>query len=268
MSSRKEYTMFQKHRICHREGKTRLHNMWTKMIDRTDRPKERNYSRYGGKGITTCAEWKLKGGLGFLNFKTYLLILHPNLYELLDSGWEVDRVDYTGNYSPGNVRMVPPHINDRNKSNNLIVCWENKEITFVEFWERFHLEGISYDLAYGRYGAPGRSTFKTPIKAVRAQKSQCPEDLLIPWEDYFIGPKEFCRRMGYKLGHFNRQRHINNVSTEQYMDRFPPKGVYPGYWDAVSRDIFQPISLEEIKRALDASGYTWTPELREEVITV
>ena len=107
------------------------------MIDRTDRPKELNYPRYGGKGIKTWDGWKLKGGVGFLAFKEHLLSLHPDLYDLLDKGYEIDRIDFTGNYEPGNVRIVDPKINDRNKSNNVWVQdLDGTKIAFCDFWEK------------------------------------------------------------------------------------------------------------------------------------
>ena len=214
MSPRKKYKPVHKNRICHGEGKTRLHNMWTKMIDRTDRPKELNYPRYGGKGIKTWDGWKLKGGVGFLAFKEHLLSLHPDLYDLLDKGYEIDRIDFTGNYEPGNVRIVDPKINDRNKSNNVWVQdLDGTKIAFCDFWEKYHLPEVSYKQAYDRFCSS--KCFSDPMQAVRTEnKAGCGESLVIPWEDYWVGPKKYCELMGLNLGIFNIDRR-KGMSTEE-----------------------------------------------------
>lgn len=72
--------------------------------------KNNRFHRYGGRGITICAEWKDN----FENFYNWSL---SNGYK---EGLQIDRVDNDGNYCPENCRFVTLQENCRQRSNNKI----------------------------------------------------------------------------------------------------------------------------------------------------
>lgn len=84
----------------------KVYSVWWMMKDRCSNPKNRSYSRYGGRGIEVCKQWV--GPDGFRQF-------------LLDMGarptptHSLDRVDVNGNYEPKNCRWITSTEQARNK---------------------------------------------------------------------------------------------------------------------------------------------------------
>jgi len=89
----------------HGLSKNPVYNTWHSMLNRCNNPNRREFSRYGGRGITVCQEWK-----------------DPEVFIkwALDAGWkqglQIDRIDNDGNYCPENCRFVTNLQNSLNKS--------------------------------------------------------------------------------------------------------------------------------------------------------
>lgn len=94
---------------------------WSNIKQRCFNKNNKNYNRYGGRGITICDEWKN-------NFKKF--------YDwAIDNGWkkglEIDRIDNDGNYEPNNCKFSTRLEQNNNKNNNiqLKIFNESKNIT-------------------------------------------------------------------------------------------------------------------------------------------
>jgi hypothetical protein len=89
-----------------RNGETvkhsRIYHAWYQMIKRCYNPKNDNYNRYGGKGITVCKEW-IDSFQSFLNWA-------------LSNGYSdkltIDRVESDKPYEPSNCRWSFPTLDE------------------------------------------------------------------------------------------------------------------------------------------------------------
>jgi hypothetical protein len=75
------------------------------MIDRCENPRNSAWHRYGGRGISVCADWH-----SIQIFTDWAL---ANGYR---RDLEIDRIDNDGTYEPNNCRFVTHAENMRNRS--------------------------------------------------------------------------------------------------------------------------------------------------------
>ena len=98
-------------RTTHGKSGTRIYAIWKTMIQRCSNPCNKNYDRYGGRGITVCTEWRN-------DFQKF--------YEWSkESGYDenapvgrctIDRIDNDKGYSPDNCRWVDIKTQRHNRS--------------------------------------------------------------------------------------------------------------------------------------------------------
>lgn len=81
---------------------TRLYRTWRNMLDRCTNPKNKEFSRYGGRGIQVCAEWK-----EFSKFKEWAE--NSGYNDILT----IDRIDNDKGYSPDNCQFLTREDNSR-----------------------------------------------------------------------------------------------------------------------------------------------------------
>lgn len=96
-----------KRRTAEQHGMSRdpTYQAWAQMIQRCLNPKNRAYSRYGGRGIKVCARWR-KSFTAFLKHAGR----RPSSDHSLDRFPDPD-----GDYKPGNIRWAIPVQQGRNK---------------------------------------------------------------------------------------------------------------------------------------------------------
>lgn len=80
------------------------YNVWRNMRKRCGSPRNDNYPRYGGRGITVCARWLHS----FSNF-------YKDMGPRPSNKHQIDRIDSSGNYEPANCRWVTIDIQSRNR---------------------------------------------------------------------------------------------------------------------------------------------------------
>jgi len=81
------------------------YNTWRAMIRRCTISTDKDYPRYGGKGVSVCPAW--------MEYKNFVADMgEPEGDETLD------RIDTYGSYSPENCRWVLPTVQARNKRVN------------------------------------------------------------------------------------------------------------------------------------------------------
>ena len=117
--------------LKHGMAKSRLWNIWTGMRDRCSRSNNKDYQRYGGRGIRVCPEWDSD----FRNFYDWSM---GNGYS---DELTIDRIDNDGNYEPSNCRWVTRKEQTRIRS-------ITKTIPLARIAE---IDGITYQAAYDKY---------------------------------------------------------------------------------------------------------------------
>lgn len=93
------------HGMAGRKSKTKIYTLWKHINSRCFNVKNGSYQNYGGRGIYVCDEWRYD----FAVFNDWCL----------NSGWksgfQLDRIDNDGPYSPSNCRFVTLRENGFNK---------------------------------------------------------------------------------------------------------------------------------------------------------
>lgn len=87
------------------ENGERIHSIYNGMKQRCYNPHNKNYHRYGGRGITICKEWVDD----FMNFYSWS-VLHGYADDLT-----IDRINNDGNYEPSNCRWATWEEQAKNK---------------------------------------------------------------------------------------------------------------------------------------------------------
>ena len=136
----------------HKQSGSRLYGIWRKMKDRCLNENVPCYSRYGGRGIDICDEWKN-------DFEAFLKWALENGY---NEHLTIDRKDNSKGYSPDNCRWATNKEQSRNRRSNIVVSYKGKEMTLIEAAEK---SALSYSALSARWhrGIRGEELFAEVI---------------------------------------------------------------------------------------------------------
>lgn len=128
-------------RIGHR---SKEYSAWNKMKDRCHRVTDKNYSRYGAKGIRVCDEW-------LHDFPKFLAHIGP----CPDTKMSIDRIENSKGYEPGNVRWATRKVQSANRTNCRYLEHDGKKMTIAEWADSIGMkreklyQRINYGLSVG-----------------------------------------------------------------------------------------------------------------------
>jgi len=136
-------------KLNYRHGKTgsRVHAIWSSMLQRCHDPLHKSYSHYGGRGISVCDQWML-----FENF--YADMGDP------PDGHSLDRRDNDFGYSKENCRWASPTEQANNRRDNFKISAFGQSLT-LRGWSKATGLGkatIMYRLATGMSAEDALST--------------------------------------------------------------------------------------------------------------
>lgn len=123
------------HATTHGMKGTATYDSWCGAKGRCTNPDDKNYPRYGGRGIKVCQEWQE-------SFENFL----SDMGERPD-GTTLDRIDVNGDYEPGNCRWATATQQARNRRRSVYVERNGKKAHLSEVAEEM---GITYGAAFMR----------------------------------------------------------------------------------------------------------------------
>jgi hypothetical protein len=103
------------------KSKHPLFDTYHAMLARCHKKAHRHYAYYGGRGLTVCQRWR------------------DSFWDFVDDvgerppGTELDRIDNSKGYEPGNVRFVPHHENLRNRRNTVWYELDGTRVCMADF---------------------------------------------------------------------------------------------------------------------------------------
>lgn len=118
--------------VIHNMSGTKIYATWTHLIQRCINPSDAAYDRYGGRGISVCAEWRF-------SFEDFYACV-SGLSHFNERGYTLDRINNDGDYEPSNIRWSTQTEQARNKRNSRYFTYGGKTQTATEWGEQFGLE--------------------------------------------------------------------------------------------------------------------------------
>lgn len=101
----------------------RLYWIWADMRSRCKNPNHKQFSDYGGRGISVCPEWA--------DFSQFMRDMGPR-----PAGLTLDRIDNDEGYSPNNCRWADRKTQNSNRRNCIIVNDDGEPVTLKEYCRR------------------------------------------------------------------------------------------------------------------------------------
>lgn len=129
--------------------------IWKGLKDRCCNPSHSSYPDYGGRGVRLCERWQ-RGFIYFLQ----------DMGDCPAEDRQIDRINSSGNYEPGNCRWVSPSENCNNRRNNRLLTYQGETLTATQWARR---NGVNTKLIYDRLdrGWSTERILSEPARALR-----------------------------------------------------------------------------------------------------
>lgn len=107
----------------------RLYGVWAEMKNRCEKPQNKEYHRYGGRGIKVCTEWH--------DYAVFRKWAYDNGYDdnAARGSFTLDRIDNDGNYCPDNCKFSDMKEQANNTSTVRFYKWNGSMYTISQIME-------------------------------------------------------------------------------------------------------------------------------------
>lgn len=123
--------------ITHGKSYTRLYKIWSNMKTRCCNPQNKDYAKYGGRGIAICEEWLCK-------FQAFYDWAMSNGYQ---DDLSIDRIDNEKGYSPENCRWASRLAQVENRRNTRKVTINGVQKPISEWCRQY---SVNYETVISR----------------------------------------------------------------------------------------------------------------------
>jgi hypothetical protein len=103
-----------------------IYNVWSKILSRCHRPRDKCYKDYGGRGIRVCDRW----------MDVHLFLQDMGMPA---PGMTIDRIDNDGDYEPGNCRWATQAEQNDNKRTTRMLEYQGRVQTLRAWAEEFDI---------------------------------------------------------------------------------------------------------------------------------
>lgn len=146
--------------VTHGKRESRLYAVWNNMKARCRNPKDREYHRYGGRGIKICDEW-------LYDFQAFYDWAMKNGYDATAPRGQctIDRIDNDGDYCPDNCRWTTAREQANNTRRTRFIDF-NGEIHSVSEWSRIlGIKQSTLNMRINKYGWSEEKALRTEVKS-------------------------------------------------------------------------------------------------------
>lgn len=118
------------------------YRVWLAMKARCTNPKDKNFARYGGRGIAICDRW-LDGEDGKGGYECFL----ADMGRRQSLEYQIDRIDNEQGYSPENCRWATPTQQQRNRRDTIRVVLAGETLALADACDKV---GVRYMMVRDR----------------------------------------------------------------------------------------------------------------------
>lgn len=141
-------------RVTHGDNRcgqrTPLYKVWAGILRRCNNPNDKNFPRYGGRGIKICDGWR-----DYAIFKKDMGLS----YRL---GLSIERIDNDGDYEPGNCRWATSKEQARNRRSSRMITFQGETLSLAEWSEKLQMPYSMLQQRFYVLNWPADKAFTTP----------------------------------------------------------------------------------------------------------
>lgn len=145
-------------KTTHGMSRSWIYRLWSNEKKRCTCPTDKDWPRYGGRGIIMCPEW-------VMSFKAYYAHV-STLPHFGEKGYTLNRIDNDGPYAPGNVEWATHKTQANNRTNNRFITWQEETHTLAEWEEITGINQMTISTRIKR-GMSINESLSRPVRAWR-----------------------------------------------------------------------------------------------------
>jgi len=137
---------------------SRLYNAYKGMKARCNNPSSKDYSRYGGRGITIADEFGT-----FAKYRRWFQ--HTFGIDDIPAGLTLDRTNNNDNYAPDNMRLATQKTQGNNRRTNKLLTFQGTTRTISEWADTAGIPRKTLEKRVSKYGWTVERALTTPVNA-------------------------------------------------------------------------------------------------------